>query len=305
MVVAGLDQENNSRYSVQLGPPGSLQKKVLCTIVYHFFHLENCVQAMALQGTTRLEIINTWIHMPCQATTMAALSGNYHGSVGLSPARLYNPTFAWESNRKFEGGIELGFVEDHIRISTSYYNNRSSSQLVSIPLAPTTGFTNIQGNLPAVIQNSGLEIEINTSNLERSYFSWSTSFNTTVPKSSLVEFPNLSLSPVYDIQYVVGQPLEIQKLYQHQGIDATTGVYQFADINEDGTFDVNDRKQVKFFGRKFFGGVQNSFRFHGVKLDILFQFVKQQGFNYTHLFGHAPGTLGNQPDLVMNRCNLI
>ncbi len=230
-----------------------------------------------------------------------ALSGNYHGSVGLSPARLYNPTFAWESNRKFEGGIELGFVEDHIRISTSYYNNRSSSQLVSIPLAPTTGFTNIQGNLPAVIQNSGLEIEINTSNLERSYFSWSTSFNTTVPKSSLVEFPNLSLSPVYDIQYVVGQPLEIQKLYQHQGIDATTGVYQFADINEDGTFDVNDRKQVKFFGRKFFGGVQNSFRFHGVKLDILFQFVKQQGFNYTHLFGHAPGTLGNQPDLVMNR----
>ncbi len=39
----------------------------------------------------------------------------------------------------------------------------------------------------------------------------------------------------------------------------------------------------------------------GFQLDFLFQFVKQQGYNYTHMLTGSPGTLSNQPDLVMQR----
>jgi len=228
-------------------------------------------------------------------------SGTYQGKVGLTPLRLYNPDFAWETNRKLEGGIEMGFLNDRILLGINYYRNRSSNQLVALPLAPTTGFPSIQGNLPAIVQNTGVEIELNTRNIEISDFTWSTSFNMTIPRNKLVEFPNLSSSPAYDEIYVVGRPLDIKKLYNYEGINPATGVYQFTDINEDGVYDVADRQTVKFVGREYFGGILNSFQYKGFRLEVLFQYVKQQGYNYTHLFYSTPGTLSNQPELVMNR----
>ena len=52
---------------------------------------------------------------------------------------------------------------------------------------------------------------------------------------------------------------------------------------------------------RYFGGWQNSLRFKGFQLDFLFQFVKQEGINYLYTVFDAPGTLGNQPALVLDR----
>ncbi len=228
-------------------------------------------------------------------------SGTYQGKIGLTPVRLNNPEFGWETNKKIEGGIDLAFVNDRISLGVSYYSNLSSSQLVGLPLAPTTGFGSIQGNFPATVQNKGLELILNTRNIEATNFSWSTSFNISIPSNKLVEFPNIGSFPSYVNMFVVGSPLTIGKQYHYNGVDPSTGVYLFEDVNGDGSYTVGDRQRVKFIGRNFYGGLQNSFHYKGFQLAILFQYVKQQGYDYMRAFLQAPGTQSNQPDLVMDR----
>lgn len=46
--------------------------------------------------------------------TYSSAGNNYQGVVGLQPNRLYNPNFGWETNRKIEIALELGFLQDRI-----------------------------------------------------------------------------------------------------------------------------------------------------------------------------------------------
>jgi TonB-dependent starch-binding outer membrane protein SusC len=229
-------------------------------------------------------------------------SGTYQGQIGLSPVRLNNPGFAWETNQKIEGGIELSFLENKISTTASFYRNRSSNQLVGFPLAPTTGFTSIQGNFPAVVENSGVEIEVSSINIQTSEkLTWTSALNLTIPRNRLMKFPDLALFPEFANTYVVGEPLEIQKAYRFTGVDNNTGVYQFEDLNGDGVYTTEDRTTVKFVGRNFFGGLENTFQYKGLRLTMLVQYVRQQGFTKTNLFYDAPGMLSNQPEDVVNR----
>lgn len=232
--------------------------------------------------------------------TYSSSSGSYQGSIGLQPTRLSNPNFAWETNKKFESGLEFGIINNKILGSVSYYQNRSSNQLVGYPLASTTGFNSIQGNFPATVQNSGVEFEVTTMNIERSSFTWKTSFNISIPHNKLVEFPNLFAFPAYANTYVVGQPLSIRKLYHYTGVDPATGIYTFEDVNKDGSYNFEDRQSVKFVGQDFFGGLYNHLQYKGFQLDIQFQFIKQTGNQYFLNFD-TPGLIGNVPTLVFDR----
>ena len=247
-------------------------------------------------GTTGNDQIGDYQFLDSYAT-----SSEYNGVVGLSPDRLYNPNFAWEENRKFELGVELGAIDDRVLMSLSYYRNRSDNQLVGQPLAPTTGFASIQVNFPAVVENTGVEIELNSSNISNPVLTWTTTFNFTIPHNELISFPNIENYPEYERLYVVGEPLTIVKLYHYTGIDPVTGLHTVADVNGDGTFDFQDRQIPKLRGRRYFGGLQNRLTFRGFQLDLLFQYVNQQGYDYIQTTGLAPGTIANQPVAVLDR----
>ena len=224
----------------------------------------------------------------------------YQGITGLLPNNLYNPDYHWEKNKKLEIGIELGFLKDRIYLSSSFYRNRSSDQLVGFSLPSITGFTSITTNLPATIENSGWEIELNAYNLKSKNLSWTTSVNLTIPKNKLVDYPNLAGS-AYANRYVVGQSLFIQKVYHFTGVDPQTGIYTFQDLDRNGIYNNADRIPV-FVGQKFYGGLQNSFKYKDWQLEVFFQFVKQAGYNYVMNF-ILPGARGqsNQPDIVLSR----
>ena len=96
----------------------------------------------------------------------------YQSQPGLTPTRLFNADFAWETNTKLEFAIELGFVKDRILLTTGYYRNRSGNQLVGYPLPAITGQLSIQANLPAVVQNTGVELELSLQPVKTAQFSW-------------------------------------------------------------------------------------------------------------------------------------
>jgi TonB-linked SusC/RagA family outer membrane protein len=228
-------------------------------------------------------------------------STQYQNTIGLLPTRLFNPDFSWESNKKMEFSLEFGFLQDRIFISSNYYSNRSSNQLVGIPLPDTTGFSFLNANLNATVENKGWEFELNTVNIRTNNFKWSTSVNLTIPKNKLIAFPNLEGS-TYANQLVIGEPLNSRKVYQLNGVDPATGLYDFEDFNEDGIISSPDDKQVlKDLNPTYYGGINNSFTYGKFKLDALLQFTKQLGWNYWSTGGAIIGGMANQPRVVLER----
>jgi len=210
------------------------------------------------------------------------------GGGGLYPTQLTNPVYSWERNRKLELALELGFWNDKLRLNTSWYRNRSSNQLVGYSLPAITGFTNVQANLDATVENSGWELEAAT-NLNSERFSWQASLNVSIPKNRLRSFPGIEES-AYANTYKVGEPLNIQLLYDYTGVDPETGLYTFVDINEDGVYNIDDRVVVKDLTRTLFGGFRNQFTYGRVSLDFLWEFVVQDGQQY--YASGVPGRLG-------------
>src|SRR5690606_2520363 len=150
-------------------------------------------------------------------------TNQYQGIYGLSTTRLFNPDYNWEKNEKFEIALDLGLFNDRFYVSGSFYRTRSSNQLVGTTLPGTTGFATINGNLDAIVENTGLELELNSVNINSNNFQWTTSFNITIPNNRLVSFPNLDES-TYANQLVIGEPLNITKRYKWNGVDPDTGL---------------------------------------------------------------------------------
>ncbi|WP_313636464.1 SusC/RagA family TonB-linked outer membrane protein [Empedobacter sp.] len=216
----------------------------------------------------------------------------YDQVTGLEPNSLYNPNFSWEKNKKLEFALDLSFFRDRIGFSLAWYRNVSGNQLVGIPLPGTTGFSSIQSNLPAKVENKGIEIELSAKPLQNA-IQWKSSLNLSFPQNKLVSFPDLEGS-TYANTYVIGQPITIKKLYEWTGIDPITGLHTFKDFNQDGKINTEDKQVIKNVGVKWFGGWSNQVQYKNVGLDVLFQFVKQNSINYIAQ-SFIPGSLTNQP----------
>jgi TonB-dependent starch-binding outer membrane protein SusC len=231
----------------------------------------------------------------------------YSGGVGINPLNFPAPDFSWEINRKLEAGIEVGIVKDRAILSVSYYRNRSPNQLVSYITPTFTGFGTVLANLPAIVQNRGWEITLNTINVNNHHFSWKSNFNFSSAQNRLVAFPDLENSS-YRYQYDIGQPLTSVKVFSFAGVDPQTGVYNFYDKDGKLTFDPQpqiDNTKHTNLAPKYYGGLQNNFRFKQFQLDLNIQYVKQVGYNYLFAVGAQPGYSfdgnGNQSTDVLNR----
>jgi len=227
----------------------------------------------------------------------------YNGTKGSYPTSLFNPDLAWEVTRKLEGGIEIGLLEDRINVQASYYRNRSNNELLSMPLSMVTGFSSIPSNLPALVQNKGLEIMINTVNIRTRDFSWTSSFNISRNRNKLVSFPNLA-NTSYASQFIIGQPLNIMRLFRYLGVNKETGVYQLADAKGNPTYSPAynvDNNILMDMTPGFFGGLDNKLQYKHFTLDFLFQFFQQKAENVVGIYSGNPGIMNNEPTLYLDR----
>jgi TonB-linked SusC/RagA family outer membrane protein len=224
----------------------------------------------------------------------------YQGAVVIQPNSIYTPELEWEETKKMELGLELGFLNDKILLSTSYYRNRSSSQLFTYQLPAITGFTSVKRNLPALVENKGLEFELRTTNISKINFRWNSSVNLTLNRNKLVAGAQ-GLSDFYIS--LIGHPLNSTYVYSFLGVDPTTGLYQIADQHGSPTTSpsASDKNVLIDLTPRFYGGFQNAITYRGLQLDFLFQFVKQKGpgYLYNGLVGRFSS--GNQPTNVLNR----
>ena len=229
----------------------------------------------------------------------------YQGTTALTPTGLSNPNLAWELTRKLEGGINLGFAKDRVLLQVSYYDNRSSNQLLSAPLPSITGFNTIPLNFPATVQNSGWEFSLNSTNINGKNFRWRTSLNLTIGRNKLEAFPGLAQNPSYQYSYLIGRPVTGRPVFHSLGVDPQSGVYQFADSSGKTTFTpdfLTDRFAFVNLAPKYFGGMVNTFIYKRWQLDIAVSFRKQIAINPLFQTYGAPGMFTvNNLQAVMSR----
>ena len=82
-----------------------------------------------------------------------------------------NPSLRNERAREWEVGTEVGFLGGRVGLEATYYNRLVSDLLFFRPLATSTGFSR-QFYPIGSMSNKGVELMLNTTNVERSNFGW-------------------------------------------------------------------------------------------------------------------------------------
>lgn len=231
--------------------------------------------------------------------TYSSTTYNYNGSPGLVPSRIANSNYRWEQTKKLELALELEFLSGRVKFTPSYYNNTTGNQLISYTISSQAGFSSYQANLPATVQNSGMEFSLSTINVLKKNFTWTSNFNVSLNRNKLKSFPDIEKSSYYTT-YIVGNPISSIYVYKYDGYDATTGLPRVADLDKNGTisFGLFDRGRGDryYYGAnfpKYFGGFNNSFTYKHFSLDIMFQFVKQKGRDLLTTGSYPPGYIYN------------
>lgn len=98
---------------------------------------------------------------------------------------LGNPELKWETTTSLNVGLDLGFAKDRVNVSLDWYNNQSNDLIILNTIPNTTGYSSQYQNLGA-IRNRGFEIVLNSINIEKGDFRWTTDFNMSFNKSKVL-----------------------------------------------------------------------------------------------------------------------
>jgi TonB-linked SusC/RagA family outer membrane protein len=225
----------------------------------------------------------------------------------IIPSRLADKNYRWEIQKSLDLGMDLGFFKNRLMIYATFNQSRVSNQLIAMNLPVQTGFNKVIRNFPAVTQNRNLELEITSNNIKQRDWKWNTAFNTSFLRNKLVKFPGLYTTEYGTNRFVIGKPLNIVWGYRTGGLDKNTGVYNILDqngkpIDLSTTFPSNsDLVILGTIDPKFFGGIENTIEWKGLKFQFLFQFVKQKSFHPIYRDDRSPGFIINQPRSVLDR----
>jgi TonB-linked SusC/RagA family outer membrane protein len=233
------------------------------------------------------------------------LTGAYMGRTGIHPVQLADSNYSWEVSRKLEAAIELGLFKDRIMITAAHYRNRTGNQLIAYVLPGITGFNSYAAkNSPALVQNTGWELQLQTKNRINPNWQLNGNILLTIPRNKLIAFPNLATSS-YKTKLAIGQSLSVLNTYEYKGVNANTGLFEFVDQDGDGSISYpNDYRLLGHVDPQWYVSVQANIQYKRWQLDIFWEIRKQRAssYLYTMYSFHPPGTmLKNQPIMALHR----
>ncbi len=103
------------------------------------------------------------------------MMGNVMGNSGLKP----------EKTSSFEIGADLRFFNNLFGIDFTYYDQISKDQIFSVPIAGSTGYTNIVSN-NGEITNTGIEVVLTATPVNTDGFRWDATLNWSQNKNKVV-----------------------------------------------------------------------------------------------------------------------
>lgn len=233
------------------------------------------------------------------------INGTYMGRPGIYPVQLADSNYSWEVSRKLEAAVELGLFKDRVLITVAHYRHRTGNQLIAYVLPSITGFPNYAAkNSPALVQNTGWELQLQTKHKLNKHWQLSGNAMLTIPRNKLIAFPNLATSS-YKTNLVIGQSLSVVNKYAYKGVNSSNGLFEF--IDQDGDRDItfpNDYRPLGHVDPKWYGSVQANIQYKGWQLNIFWEVRKQRASSYLYSiysFNQPGSMLENQPVMVLHR----
>ncbi|MCW3464888.1 TonB-dependent receptor [Chitinophaga nivalis] len=210
---------------------------------------------------------------------------------GIYNSLLGNPNLSWEKLGTYNIGVDLSFANNRIDLSLEYYNKNTFDLIFTRPFPTSTGITGITDNI-GKLRNSGIEITINSRNMVKGDFKWSTSFNLTTLKNRITALPQAAIISG-NKRLEVGNSYAAFWIYEWAGVNPDNGKPQwYADDpkNPGGTVIVNQLAAIPASGsnpgspaaRRSYqgsalptitGGLSNSFSYKQFDLSFLLNYA--------------------------------
>ena len=111
---------------------------------------------------------------------------NDQRQIGIGVSRLANPDLRWEKTSQFDIGAEIGFLQNRITFEIDLYRKLTEDMLLSAPVPSSSGYTTVSKNVGSM-ENKGVEIGLNTVNIEKNNFSWNTTINLSFNKNQVID----------------------------------------------------------------------------------------------------------------------
>ncbi|MDR1171381.1 MAG: SusC/RagA family TonB-linked outer membrane protein [Bacteroidales bacterium] len=118
--------------------------------------------------------------------------------------RMSNKNLKWESTAAFNFGLDFTFNRQIVDGSIDIYRGNTTNLLVDRKLPDILGFSNVADNLGEV-QNSGVELTLNTNNIRREKLSWRTTFSFSTNKNKIVKLYGDMVDILDDQGNVIGE----------------------------------------------------------------------------------------------------
>lgn len=165
---------------------------------------------------------------------LAEVSSNryYNGSttqIGVFNSTLSNYDLKWEQTESFNLGLDLSMFNNRIGFSADVYDMTTVDLLMNRKLPELTGYSTVVANL-GKMSNKGVELTLNTVNVDRENFRWTSSFVYSANRNKIDElfgdFGETTISgvkgyqelPDYTNEWFPGQSLDRVWNYNVTGI---------------------------------------------------------------------------------------
>ncbi|CAL1518695.1 TonB-dependent receptor [Chitinophaga sp. MM2321] len=219
---------------------------------------------------------------------------------GFSPAGIANRELGWEKSKEADIGLNLGFLNNRITADIDVYQRNTVDLILKEQLPASTGFSSVTTNLGKV-RNSGLEVTLNSVNIQNKHFSWRTNISFSTNKNEIVQLYGGEITKDIGNKLFVGESLRANYDYKFAGIwqtdelelakqyGQTPGSVKVVDQNNDKKIDANnDRVILGSQLPKWMAGITNIFSYK--EWDLSFMIYTRQGVQYSNAM--ESGTMG-------------
>jgi len=210
-----------------------------------------------------------------------------------------NPDLKWEKTKQYNAGIDFGILKGRISGVIDLYLQNTSDLLMDRQLPQVAGFNSVVYNIGKT-RNKGIEVTINTQNIQRKDFSWNTDFIFARNKEEIVELYGGKNDDIGN-KWFIGQPLQVYYDYKSMGIwqlgeeaemakygtQFKAGMIKVADTNGDYKITAADQQIIGSTRPKFTASMSNYFTYKNFDLNFfinasygnMLQFDRNMSFN--------------------------
>jgi TonB-linked SusC/RagA family outer membrane protein len=203
-------------------------------------------------------------------------------SIGTYASGIGNSNLKWETTYSANFAIDFELFKNRIGGTVEYYNMSTRNLILTRSLPSPTGFSQILDNLGEV-SNKGIELTLNTLNLSRGKFEWSSNLVFSSNRNRIVHLygsdNNGDGKEDDDLgnRWFIGQPVQVNYDYTLDGVYQVddeiptgykAGFFRIKDINGDGKTDSNDRSVLSQGEAKYRWGLTNNFKYGNFTLSV-------------------------------------